>query len=110
MLLAPIDGLRGSRIRAHASNPSSSCTEKGYGLLNILLRSTFSLQYGHVCFFPTMHHPRMQNSWKLESSVKGNLLGGTARRTWEVPVLGEDGGVVKPFLEGREPSRHREKG
>jgi len=52
----------------------------------------------------------MQNSWKLESSVKGNLLGGTARRTWEVPVLGEDGGVAKPFLEGREPSRHREKG
>lgn len=36
--------------------------EKGYGLLNILLRSTFSLQYGHVCFFPTMHQPRMQNS------------------------------------------------
>ena len=32
---------------------------------NIFLRSTFSLQYGHVCFFPTMHHPLMQNSWKL---------------------------------------------
>lgn len=38
---------------------------KGYGLQNILLRSTFSLQYGQVCFFPTIHQPRMQNSWNL---------------------------------------------
>lgn len=44
------------------SQSAGSQQEKGYGLLNILLRSTFSLQYGHVCFFPTMHQPRMQNS------------------------------------------------
>lgn len=44
------------------SQGAGSHKEKGYGLLNILLRSTFSLQYGHVCFFPTMHQPRMQNS------------------------------------------------
>ena len=39
---------------------------KGYGLQNILARSTFSLQYGHVCFLPTIHQPRMQNSWNLQ--------------------------------------------
>lgn len=43
---------------------------KGYGLLNILFKSTFSLQYGHVCFFPTIHHPRMQNSWNLRGEVE----------------------------------------
>ena len=42
-----------------------SLSSKGYGFLNILLRSTFSLQYGQVCLFPTMHQPRMQNSWNL---------------------------------------------
>jgi len=35
---------------------------KGYGLGNMRLRSTFSLQYGHVCFLPTIHQPRIQNS------------------------------------------------
>lgn len=39
--------------------------KKGYGLLNIRFRSTFSLQYGHICFLPTMHQPLMQNSWNL---------------------------------------------
>lgn len=34
-----------------------------HGLQNIFFRSTFSLQYGHVCFLPMMHQPRMQNSW-----------------------------------------------
>ena len=33
-----------------------------HGLGNNRFRSTFSLQYGQVCFFPTMHQPRMQNS------------------------------------------------
>ena len=45
-------------------------TLKGYGLLNILFRSTFSLQYGHICFFPTMHHPLMQNSWNLDVELR----------------------------------------
>lgn len=43
---------------------------KGYGLLNILFRSTFSLQYGHICFFPTIHHPLMQNSWNLHMELR----------------------------------------
>jgi len=38
---------------------------KGYGDGNMRLRSTFSLQHGHVCFLPTMHQPRIQNSWNL---------------------------------------------
>lgn len=42
---------------------------KGYGLFIILFKSTFSLQYGHVCFLPTMHHPRMQNSWNLSDGA-----------------------------------------
>lgn len=41
---------------------------KGYGDGNIRLRSTFSLQYGHVCFLPTIHQPRIQNSWNLRVS------------------------------------------
>jgi len=44
--------------------------EKGYGLQNIFFRSTFSLQYGHVCFLPTMHHPRIQNSWNLVTALR----------------------------------------
>ena len=43
---------------------------KGYGLGNILLRSTFSLQYGQVCFLPTIHQPRIQNSWNLKELVR----------------------------------------
>lgn len=38
----------------------SVCT---YGLLNKRFKSTFSLQYGQVCFFPIIHQPRIQNSW-----------------------------------------------
>ena len=34
--------------------------------MNMRFRSTFSLQYGQVCFFPTMHQPRIQNSWNLK--------------------------------------------
>lgn len=72
--------------------------QKGYGLLNIRFRSTFSLQYGHICFFPTMHQPLMQNSWnlglelrlntaKLSSSykVQSNLNG------WEFEILLQTG-------------------
>jgi len=43
---------------------------QGYGDGNMRLRSTFSLQYGHVCFLPTMHQPRIQNSWNLTPDVK----------------------------------------
>lgn len=49
----------------HTKAPFIRGPMKGYGLFIILFRSTFSLQYGHVCFLPTMHHPRMQNSWNL---------------------------------------------
>lgn len=34
------------------------CSAEG----NSSFRLTFSLQYGHMSFFPTMHQPRMQNS------------------------------------------------
>lgn len=36
---------------------------RSHGLLNSRFKSTFSLQYGHVCFLPMMHQPRIQNSW-----------------------------------------------
>lgn len=64
-----------SSIRTSTNEKTCSSTghlTKGYGLLNILFRSTFSLQYGHICFFPTMHQPRMQNSWNLGCEVKGD--------------------------------------
>ena len=44
-----------------------------HGLGNILFRSTFSWQYGQVCFLPTIHQPRMQNSWNLQNNLK-NLI------------------------------------
>lgn len=47
------------------NSPPKLQSAKGYGLFIILFKSTFSLQYGHVCFLPTMHQPRMQNSWNL---------------------------------------------
>lgn len=42
--------------------PYSTCG-RSHGLLNKRFKSTFSLQYGHVCFFPMIHQPRIQNSW-----------------------------------------------
>lgn len=57
--------------------------QKGYGLLNILLRSTFSLQYGHVCFLPTMHQPRMQNSWNLRKNrLRKQMCASSVRARW----------------------------
>lgn len=50
-------------------------SQKGYGLLNIRFRSTFSLQYGHICFFPTMHQPLMQNSWNLGLGLRLSIGG-----------------------------------
>jgi len=41
------------------------------------LRSTFSLQYGQVCFFPTMHQPRIQNSWNLSEPTLSHDIDNT---------------------------------
>lgn len=49
------------RIQSN-SCPYRTCG-RSHGLLNKRFRSTFSLQYGHVCFLPMIHQPRMQNSW-----------------------------------------------
>lgn len=42
------------------------CASRRIGLQIILFRSTFSLQWGHVCFFSTVCQSRVQNSWKLK--------------------------------------------
>ena len=60
-----IIGCQQTNQRSQSSNWPYIIWGFSHGVGNILLRSTFSWQYGQVCFLPTINHPRIQNSWYL---------------------------------------------
>ena len=60
-----IIGCQQTNQRSQSSNWPYIICGFSHGVGNILLRSTFSWQYGQVCFLPTINHPRIQNSWYL---------------------------------------------
>lgn len=65
--------------RIQSSNCPYKTCGRSHGLLNKRFKSTFSLQYGHVCFLPMIHQPPKrkidkQTQLKKQLKIKGSSI------------------------------------